>query len=152
MHLLAVPWTSDLKMQTFLFIYNLTHPDQLCFAGPLSLFVLPSFLHFTLFCPTFHSAPAPQDFLLLLFYWEKGGWSLLSEAFPPLLPALRLGSTLVVCQLAFKKRRRGRRKKRRNREREKQHILDRDTWGVCIFLSCCSLLPCLISLLHPSLI
>ena len=127
-------------------------PALFCWA-PISLCPpLLSSLHPIL--PNFHSAPAPQDLLLLLllFYWKKGGWSLLSEAFPPLLPALRLGSTLVVCQLAFKKRRRGRRKKRRNREREKQHILDPDTWGVCIFLSCCSLLPCLISLLHPSLI
>lgn len=133
---------SDLRMQAFQFIHCLTSlpsPDQLYPTGPPTPFTPPSLLPFTLFCPTFLSTPAPQAFFLLLFYWEQGGWSPLTEAFPSLPPTLRLGSTLVVCQLAFNKRRRRRSLKRRYRKREEQHLYYRPWHMECLHISCCSL-------------
>lgn len=86
------------------------------------------------------SSPSLLCCCLLLFYLGQGWWSPLTEASPPLPPVASLGSTLGACQLAFKKRRRrSRRMKKREREREEQHLVGSDTWGVCIFLSFCSL-------------
>lgn len=63
---------SDLRMQAFLFIYNLISLDQLYAVGPLSPHALPSLPHFTLFYPTFLSAPAPQDFSFVVVLLGAG--------------------------------------------------------------------------------